>query len=303
MKNLTLFLLLASQMSLAAQEIIPIPVDTTSVWRIERNHNDESCIYFHNSIYYIDGTEVKNGKEYYKIYEEGHYWEEPTMPWDTICNWEYDYSGVFRGGVRTENGKTYGYVSWWDSAGLLMDFTLDVGDTLYSSICYFGKVIESIDSVFIGGEYRKRFNFADSWYCTWMIEGVGHERGLFESMDDPFENWSEFICYGENGIPIFGNENCDITVGRVKNRLEIHDVFIYPNPTFGDVMISLSDPNTKIKSVMVTDIFGKIVLTKNIEMLIGNDFRINLKNQKPGVYLVILNLSNHEKFYGKIIKK
>ncbi len=290
-------------MSLTAQEIIPIPVDTTSVWRIERNHNDESCIYIHNSIYYIDGTEIKDGKEYYKIYEEGHYWEEPTEPWDTTCTGEDYYSGDFRGGIRTENGKTYGYASWWDSPGLLMDFTLNVGDTLYSSICYYGKVIESIDSVLVGDDYRKRFNFSGYWYCNWMIEGVGHERGLFESMDEPFENGSILICYGENGIPIFGDENCDITVGQVENSLVIYDIIIYPNPTFGIITIKASELNTKIKSYLVTDIYGNIVLNKNMELLNQNDLRINLKNSESGVYLLIINLSNDEKFYGKIIKK
>lgn len=302
MKKTILLTIITIQLNLMAQEIIPIPVDTTSVWRIERNYNDESCIYIHNSIYYIDGAEIKNGKEYYKIYEEGHYWEEPTHPWDTTCTGEQNYSGEYLGGIRTENGKVYGYTTWQDTPSLLMDFTLNVGDTLFSSISYQGKIIESIDSVLVGVEYRKRYNFTGNWYCNWMIEGVGHERGLFESMDEPFENGSELICYGENSIPIFGDENCDITVGQVENSFLSSDIKIYPNPTFGYLNVVISGPKIKIKSYIVTDIFGKTILTKELG-LNQSDLKINIEKYESGIYLLIIAMNDNEKFIEKIIKK
>ena len=263
-------------MTLSAQNIIPIPVDTTSVWRISREHNDESCVYHHNSIYYIDGKTIINAKEYYKVYEEGYYSESPVNPQYPSCNDSYDYTGVYRGAIRTENGKVYGYTVTGEAGGLLMDFTLNVGDTLYSSICQDGKVIESIDSVLVGNEYRRRFNFANSWHCNWMIEGVGHECGLFESMDDPFENNSSLICYGENGIPIFGNENCDITVGNVEKLMKENYVEIYPNPAYHKISIDASELNYGIKSYLLTDIYGRIVLKNDFKSMNENKLVINL---------------------------
>ena len=303
MNKLILLTILAIQLNLMAQEIIPIPVDTTSVWRIERNYNDESCIYIHNSIYYIEGKEIKNEKEYYKIYEEGHYWEEPTHPWDTTCTGEQNYSGEYLGGIRTENGKVYGYTTWQDTPSLLMDFTLNVGDTLFSSISYQGKIIESIDSVLVGFEYRKRFNFTGNWYCNWMIEGVGHERGLFESMDEPFENGSELICYGENGTPIFGDENCDITVGLLENSSSINRPLIYPNPSSGKFTINATELTNTIKSYILADIYGKIILQKNIDLFNYNVFEIDLSKYRTGIYFLRLHTENQGIITSKIIKK
>ena len=299
MKKVILFtLLLALQLRSNSQDIIPIPVDTLSVWRIEREWNNETCRHIFNSIYYIDGTEIMNGKEFYKIYEEGYYYESPTHPWDTTCTLEYDYSGQYRGGIRSEDGITYGYENG-NTPSILMDFTLSVGDTLYSSICYSGKVIETIDSVLVGMEYRKRFNFGES-YCSWMIEGVGHERGLFESMDDPFENWSELICYGENGIPIFGNENCDITVGQSENKINNDQIVIYPNPTFNKILVK---SDYKIKTYFITDNLGRIILSNKIELLSKNEIEIDLSNMKSGLYVLNLETDNSEFKVQKIIKR
>lgn len=280
MKKIILLTFLAIQLSLTAQDFFPIPVDTTSVWRISRQHNDETCVFHYNSIYYINGTVIKWGKEYYKVYEEGYFW---TSDVDLMnpCNIEgYHYSGVYRGAIRTENKKTYGFTPTYSSPALLMDFTLDVGDTMYSSICEFGKVIVSIDSVLVGDEYRKRFNFDDEWdYCNWMIEGIGHQRGLFESMDEPFENSSNLICYGENGIPIFGNENCDITVGKAENLCQIKEIKIYPNPTKSK--FNYIATNSHIIKLNIYNNLGQKVLT---EYHPSNT--IDISSIKQGFYIV-----------------
>ena len=288
--------------SLISQNFVPIPADTNSEWRISREYNDESCSYHHNSIYYIDGTMIINGKSYYKIYEEGYYYESPTNP-QYPCSYSYNYTGVFRGAIRTENGKTYGFSEGLTrSPELLMDFTLDVGDTLYSFICQNGKVIESIDSVLVGDEYRKRFNFTNSWYCSWMIEGIGHERGLFESMDDPFENSSTLICYGEEGIPLFGNQNCDITVGISEKSCMINKVIIYPNPTKNIITLNLSKQSLRITKYSISDIYGKMLLNKEVNTN-NQKLIINLEEYKSGIYILFIKFNDKTFIVKKIIKK
>jgi len=292
----------AIQLNLMAQQFFPIPVDTTSAWRILREYNDESCVYYYNSIYYVDGTVIHNGKKYYKIYEEGHYSTSDVNPMFPCSGGSYDYSGVFRGAIRTENRKTYQFINGY--AYLLMDFTLNVGDTMYSYLTQEGKIIESIDSVLVGNEYRKRFNFQNSsfGYCNWMIEGIGHERGLFETMDYPFESWSDFYCYGENGIPIFGDENCDITVGKIEKKSLINDIKIYPNPAYNNITINLSEPSAKIKSYSITDIYGKSLINKNAN-LNKNILTINIKKYESGIYLLSITTNENKTFVRKIIKK
>ncbi len=188
MRNLLLILSLLTSLILSGQSIIPIPSDTTAQWRISRGISDGACINVYNSIYYVDDTLSHNGNIYYKIYETGEYYQQLFVP-PGPCDETYLYDGVYRGAIRTENGKVYQFDGWEEN--LLMDFTLNVGDTLYSCISP-GLVIASIDSVLVGDEFRRRFNFSNGDICNWMIEGIGHESGLFELMCQAPDFGSEF---------------------------------------------------------------------------------------------------------------
>ncbi len=300
MKPIIILAFIIAPLSLFTQDFFPIPVDTTSVWRIARQHNDGSCVYNYNSIYYINGTEIKNGKEYHKVYEEGRFHYSSVNP-QYPCTGSHLYSGVYLGGIRTENGKTYGYKEWY-SPSLLMDFTLQEGDTMYSSLTEEGKIIESIDSVLVGDHYRKRFNFIDYWdYCTWMVEGVGHQRGLFESMDYPFESESWFICYGENSIPIYGNGNCDITVGVFENETNITELEIFPNPTSENINVYLPNSTLEIISYLLSDVYGNH-MKANFDAK-ASELKLNIKNYKAGIYFLVINLNNSTTINRKIVKK
>lgn len=299
MKIFTLFTLLVLQMSLTAQEIIPIPVDTTSVWRVERYYNDEWCVYHYNSIYYINGTEVKNGKEYYKVYEEGHHWKTSVNPQYPCIGDGNNYSGVYRGGIRTENGKIYGYVAW-ESPDLLMDFLLGVGDTLFiANSDYY--IINSIDSVLVGNDYRKKFHLSSYWNSTWWIEGVGHQGGLFESMDW-FESGSTLICYGENYIPIFGNLNCDITVGQEEKYKDAPSIQAFPNPTKGILDVRLSNIEAGVLSYVLTDIYGKTIINHQVTSLKAENYQLDIKECRAGIYLLTIILNNGGSLSKRIIK-
>ncbi len=299
MKKTLLLTSLIFHLILSGQNIIPIPADSTSQWRILRGYNDGVCANMYNSIYYVDGTIIHNGKEFYKIYETGEFYQEVINP-PGPCDETYNYNGEYRGAIRTENGKTYQFNG--NEENLLMDFTLNVGDTLFSYISP-GLIIASIDSVLVGDEYRKRFNFSNGDICNWMIEGIGHETGLFEPMSIILEFASEFICYGENNIPLYGDSNCILNVGYENISFQNNNVIIYPNPTSGKLTINVSKSKKGIRSYLITDICGKIVLNNNIESLNKNDFEINLGNCKSGVYLLSVNFNNNETIYRKIIKK
>ena len=84
---------------------------------------------------------MHNGNVFYKIFETGEFYQEVINP-PGPCDETYYYTAEFRGALRTENGKTYQLNG--DEENLLMDFTLNVGDTLFSYISP-GLVIGSID--------------------------------------------------------------------------------------------------------------------------------------------------------------
>ena len=286
-------------LNISGQNIIPIPADTTSQWGISRGSNDGVCANWYNSIYYVDGTIVHNGNVFYKIYETGEFYQEVINP-PSPCDETYYYTAEYRGALRTENGKTYQLNE--NEENLLMDFTLNVGDTLLSCISP-GLVIGSIDSVLVGAEYRKRFNFTNGDICNWMIEGIGHEAGLFEPMSLILEFASEFHCYGENNIPLFGDMDCILNVGLEDYSVLNYNVSIYPNPTSGKLIIDASELTNTIKSYFLTDIYGKIALEKNANLVNDNVFEIDLSKYCSGIYFLRLNTENQGNIFRKIIKK
>jgi hypothetical protein len=282
---------------LTGQNIIPIPADTTSQWRISRGYYDGLCVNWYNSIYYIDGTIEFNGKVFYKIFETGDFYQAIGSP-PGPCNQTYSYSGVYRGSIRSENGKTYELYE--NEEYLLMDFTLNAGDTLFSYITP-GLVIESIDSVLVGTKYRKRFNFLDWGEFNWMIEGVGHAFGLFEPMGVALSFSSEFHCYGENNVPLFGDLNCTLNVGYEDFSAQNNNVSIYPNPTSGRITIEASELTNTIKSYFLTDMYGRMIFEKNIES-VNSLFEIDLDNYKSGIYFLRISTDNQGIIFRKIIK-
>lgn len=298
MKNILLVLALMTSLILSAQDIVPIPSNSGAQWRITRAYNDGICANWHNSLYYVDGTEEHDGKLYYKIYETGDYYQTVTDP-PGPCDDSYSYNGDYRGAIRSENGKTYAYNG---EEELLMDFTLDVGDTLNTSISY-GLVVGSIDSVLVGTAYRKRFNFSNGDICNWMVEGVGHETGLFEPMSTAMSFFSIMDCYGEYDEPLFGEMDCILNVGVEDLSANVSDVLIYPNPTSSALTVDLSQLTNTIASYSITDIYGKVIRTEAFVSSKPEMFVIDLSDFNSGIYFLKLNAENRDVVISKKIIK
>jgi len=78
------------------------------------------------------------------------------------------------------------------------------------------------------------------------------------------------------------------TVG-INNYLSDIDVTIYPNPTTGIINISTSFNGVQFGSV--TNILGEIILSKEINLVAGTPFTIDISNQPSGIYLLRLGNS------------
>lgn len=298
MKNILLVLVLMTGMILSAQEYVPIPSNSGAQWRITRAYNDGMCANWHNSLYFVDGTEEHDGKLYYKIYETGDYYQTVTDP-PGPCDDSYSYNGDYRGAIRSENGKTYAYNG---EEELLMDFTLNVGDTLNTSISY-GLVVGSIDSVLVGATYRKRINFSNGDICNWMVEGVGHETGLFEPMSTAMSFFSIMDCYGEYDEPLFGEMDCILNVGVEDLSTNGSAVLIYPNPTSSALTVDLSQFTKTITSYSITDLCGKNLLVEQINPVSTKMFVIDLSGFSSGIYFLSLSTENQDVVVNKKIVK
>jgi len=76
-----------------------------------------------------------------------------------------------------------------------------------------------------------------------------------------------------------------------------------PNPTSGMFTIDASALTNTIKSYILTDIYGKMSLEKQINSLKNNIFEIDFSKYKTGIYFLRLDTENQGIIFRKIIKK
>ncbi|WP_353133081.1 T9SS type A sorting domain-containing protein, partial [Pseudopedobacter sp.] len=77
-------------------------------------------------------------------------------------------------------------------------------------------------------------------------------------------------------------------------------VSVYPNPTVSFVNINLNTIANDVINVKVTDGLGKLI--NNITEVGNQSIKIDLRNQKAGVYFIQLT-KNNEVSYHKVVKQ
>lgn len=280
--------------NLAGQEYVPIPSDPTSEWSAFNGNNDGMCICNYDFRYFFDGDTTIGSESYHKLFYSGMYYEEEFAPPTLGCDAEWIFENIYRGGIRNANGKVY-YIFDGNPEILIYDYTLAVGDTLNTGISGSNMTIESIDSILIGDDYRLRFNLYDpDGYCNWIIEGIGHERGLIEPMYVPLEYWSELYCYAENHVPIFpeGSE-CDLTVKVPEKKVMEVILNLYPNPSKGMITISLRSKLESTLNLRIISSTGKVIKEYSWHITPGtNEKSIDLSSGSLGIFLAVVEDGN-----------
>jgi hypothetical protein len=127
---------------------------------------------------------------------------------------------TFWGGIREEDKKVYytgpGYLGDYSYGVefLLYDFSRQAGDTIehWPGNEYMTSVIQSVDSVLIGSEYRKRFFVESNPHFhnpDEIIEGIGSVRngllGGISSIPTCGYHYWEQVCFRENGEVVYLN--------------------------------------------------------------------------------------------------
>ena len=276
--------------SLFGQNYVPIPSDSTSEWRAWNGNNDGMCICNYDFRYFFNGDTTIGSESYHKLYYSGLYYEEEFAPPTLGCDSEWPFENIYRGGIRNADGKAY-HIFDGSPESLIYDFTMAVGDTLNTAISGNNLTVESIDSILIGDDYRLRFNLHDpDGYCNWIIEGIGHERGLIEPMFMPLEYASALYCYAENHIPVFPEgSDCDLTV-RVPEFDEMNvEMNLYPNPTSGVITISLRSKVESTIDLRIINSSGKIIMDCPWHINPGNSEKsIDLSSVRSGIFLAVV---------------
>jgi len=302
MKKITVIIIgLAFLSSLSAQEYIPFPPDSTSMWRLNKqNWNPNPWeITTIRQLIFQEGQTVFNGKVYNNLFASG----DITTEWSNGNTTTSTFSHQDYCTIRTEGSKVY--VLEFVTEHLLFDYALQAGDTIPDDFyirndCQYPMVVSSVDSVLIGNRYHKRYNFADPWYngtAAWFIEGIGHQFGIFETACGTPDWSSNFQCYAEYGESLFQEgDNCDLTVDISEMDPIVFIPKIAPNPTTGLVSVEFNSQWKMQISLQVLDIAGRII--KNDVWQINEDTNtrcLDLTNLRNGIYLIVFDEKNGEK--------
>jgi len=234
------------------------------------------------SFQFMNDTTSWNGKTYQTLYG--------TISNPEQGNWNED----FWHGYREENMKVYKSEIYSEVEELIYDFSLTVGDSVYVDSVYYSfnfTHVISVDSVLVGGFYRKRIQFDDPPE-VW-IEGIG-------SLYSPFNpiRWcmqmgagTLLLCVNDSTGNLYMNQeynSCylDTTMtDRKEYGLDFCEVKISSNPMHESSVISTGRNAGKFVSYNLYNSAGLLVQKDKIQ---NAEFTLYSNNLPAGIYLLQL---------------
>lgn len=290
MKSYFLLICLIIGYSITAQTYYPLP-ESGAVWN--RNGN----VYCPN-VDPLSGVPVKysivlagdtliNGISYHKLVTPYYYA-------GSLCTTDPPSYDIYQGAIRQDvtAKKVYIYPkSGANSEKLLYDFTLEKGDTVRGYLALYtgtnpgnANIVESIDSVLVGGVYHKRW-LLNKNYNAYLIEGVGCTYGLISPL--PPKNTADapmltILCFKVNEVTVYpaNATDCKIIVTSLnEEENKTASLAVFPNPSQGSFTISYTD---LIKEIQVHDVLGKEILKKQPDQ--ASSFELN--GLEKGTYIL-----------------
>jgi len=190
---------------------------------------------------------------------------------------------------------------------LLYDFSLGVGDTLIlNSLSDSVRVVESIDSVLIDTQYRKRWRFVQQSNSNreW-IEGIGSVKGLFFPLLYEFENYQHLSCYEDSNVFWLNPEltsDC-FSVG-FENTIEKKSavIYIYPNPSSEIINLQIKENEFLNLELEVYNVTGKLLKRIHLQPFAA-EYKLDVKDLKSGMYFIKLVSDKQLIYTEKFIKE
>jgi hypothetical protein len=281
----------------------PIPMD--SVWWVEEytDLSNSQCIgYYYKSIYPGDTNVVIQGKTYTEFRASGAAVFSPVGPPPNVCPANFSMGNGTYAFIRNDvpNKKVYLYdTNFTHQEILLYDFDITLGDTIIpgSGLAFSSSdailcpndtfIVDSIDSVDIGGVYRKRFQvgYHSGWQTFSLIEGIGSSLGLANIIYCPFEYTTQFICYHYKDHLYAPNGN-----GYCSGSLSVNEQI----PTSQDYVIRTSESTFEIRNpeyanieIACYDVMGKVIWSQHFH----ESGYLNFAETPAGVYVMYIELN------------
>ncbi|MBK9058805.1 MAG: T9SS type A sorting domain-containing protein [Flavobacteriales bacterium] len=199
---------------------------------------------------------------------------------------------------------------------LLYDFTLELGDTLkglYGGLGLCGGMtltVESVDSIQIGGNYRKKINFLTDDPCheTSIIEGIGSTNGLTACYTVPASYGIGLSCFSVNENIIYTGlcggpylAPCGELPTALGGATEIRKgIFhISPNPFVNHVEFSINSVNLPLE-VSVVDLLGRELLRFPVSYA---KKKLDMSSLSKGLYFLRVHKDGKFLYQTKILKQ
>jgi hypothetical protein len=184
---------------------------------------------------------------------------------------------------------------------------MTVGDTLHpDSQFIFGEgdnaIITSIDSVLVGTNFHKRFNFNCCNYS--IIEGVGSTAGLVETIS-PFEDSYYLDCFSHNTemYPDTCTSCLLIDTSYITNIQKtspnLNLISLSPNPLAEESILKLSNQNDFINAIEIYNSQG--IKLKEIRNLKETKLVIKESELQPGFFIIKAYTVKGEKYSLRFI--
>lgn len=264
------------------------------------------CIENENYNYYVNGDTVLNSYTYKKIFQKGtgsiSWMAMPPVAPGCIAG-NYSYTTPTPQYFVRSSGKQIYLIPLPDTAEVLLyDFDLEVGDTIPLTYNNFQNDISvaSIDSIYTPYGYRKKFLLSpNSQWTTFLLEGIGHERGFIETVNTPFDCGFTLECFSLNDTAYFPVQGptCELTLN-IPDPVVENELSLAPNPFREETTLQFGSSVGEVDLILF-DIQGKMVRQTHMEQV--EQIKIKRDQLSPGVYFYKLSSPDLPLRNGKMI--
>ena len=271
-------------------------------WGVSKGWFEQWSASYVNVVYTSNGDTVINDVTYVKLFEDGisisYYYPGPNDPPGTQSYYNENAYGqpILFGYFRSEDMKMYRWLPEQNEEIILYDFDVEVGDTLFVNESIYPQILVAaqVDSVVIGGEYRKHILTSGgegNLITNQFVEGVGNlAAGLcgLAGYNISFIG-DQLMCYSYNGdnFDLYSSSNQELlaTENACEFVLAIDEldppvIQIFPNPSSDMVSVYFEDRNATTEA-RILDATGHLVLQK---AAISSPMQVSVADWPDGLY-------------------
>jgi hypothetical protein len=274
------------------------------VWQINSQcASPYPCIEDETYNYYINGDTAINSMIYKKVFVSGngYYWTAQMPPNPCPTN-TFSYVNVLPDFFLRSAGKQMYIRTWGDTSDVLLyDFDLQIGDSLPITFnnFYQSTYVVGIDSIQTPNGFLKKFMLSGSSWSSYLLEGIGHSKGLIEPMNVPLECGYNLLCYSLNDSAYYpaAGPTCFLFVGQEKEK-NILKNSVSPNPSAGHFQINLQE-DLNSAELQIISLQGQICYSR--QGLSGRKIIIAGESLPNGVYFIKIIQDGRLKYVQKIV--